>query len=41
MAFTTVAGKLGVQAYITKTSELDLSKPINLDGLTSLELVYL
>lgn len=41
MAFKTVAGKLGVQAYINKTSELDLSKPINLDGLTTLELVYL
>lgn len=41
IAFTTAAGKLGVQAYITKTSELDLSKPINLDGLTTLELVYL
>lgn len=41
IAFTTAAGKLGVQAYINKTSELDLSKPINLDGLTTLELVYL
>lgn len=40
-AFTTVAGKLGVQAYITKTSELDLTKPVKLDGLTTLELVYL
>lgn len=39
--FKTVAGKLGVQAYITKTSDLDLSKSINLDGLTTLELVYL
>ncbi|MEI7409910.1 DUF1120 domain-containing protein [Pectobacterium aroidearum] len=41
IAFKTVAGKLGVQAYITKTSELDLSKPVKLDGLTTLELHYL
>jgi hypothetical protein len=30
-----------VQAYINKASELDLTKPIALDGLTTLELVYL
>ncbi|WP_052238877.1 DUF1120 domain-containing protein [Pectobacterium brasiliense] len=41
VAFKTVAGKLGVQAYITKTSDLDLSKPVKLDGLTTLELHYL
>ncbi|MDG0798616.1 DUF1120 domain-containing protein [Pectobacterium punjabense] len=41
IAFKTVAGKLGVQAYITKTSELNLSKPVKLDGLTTLELHYL
>ncbi|MFC0227268.1 DUF1120 domain-containing protein [Serratia aquatilis] len=41
IAFTTLAGKLGVQAYINKTSELDLTKPVVLDGLTTLELVYL
>ncbi|MEQ9899428.1 DUF1120 domain-containing protein [Pectobacterium punjabense] len=41
VAFKTVAGKLGVQAYITKTSELDLSKPVKLDGLTTLEMHYL
>jgi hypothetical protein len=41
IAFTTLAGKLGVQAYINKASELDLTKPIALDGLTTLELVYL
>jgi len=40
-AFTSLAGKLGVQAYITKTSELNLTKPVKLDGLTTLELVYL
>ncbi|MHA7845306.1 DUF1120 domain-containing protein [Serratia sp. D1N4] len=41
IAFTTLTGKLGVQAYINKTSELDLTKPVALDGLTTLELVYL
>ncbi|MHA7845305.1 DUF1120 domain-containing protein [Serratia sp. D1N4] len=41
VAFTTLAGKLGVQAYINKASELDLTKPVVLDGLTTLELVYL
>jgi len=41
IAFTTLTGKLGVQAYINKASELDLTKPIALDGLTTLELVYL
>jgi type 1 fimbria pilin len=41
VAFTTLAGKLSVQAYINKSSELDLAQPITLDGLTTLELVYL
>jgi len=41
IAFTTLAGKLNVQAYINKASELDLTKPVKLDGLTTLELVYL
>lgn len=41
IAFTTLSGKLGVQAYINKASELDLTKPVKLDGLTTLELVYL
>lgn len=41
VAFTTLAGKLNVQAYINKASELDLTKPVKLDGLTTLELVYL
>lgn len=39
--FTTLASKLTVQAYIGKSSELDLTKPIALNGLTTLELVYL
>ena len=41
IAFTTLTGRLGVQAYINKASELDLTKPIALDGLATLELVYL
>jgi len=30
-----------VQAYINKASELDLTKPVILDGLSTIELVYL
>lgn len=41
IAFTNLSGKLSIKAYINKTSELDLSKPVKLDGLTTLELVYL
>ncbi|MEG5569404.1 DUF1120 domain-containing protein [Enterobacter bugandensis] len=41
VAFTNMTGKLGVQAYINKGSELDLSKPVTLDGLTTIELVYI
>lgn len=41
VAFTTMTGELMVQAVINKASELDLSKPIALDGLSTLELVYL
>lgn len=41
VAFTTLAGKLGAQAYINKASELDLTKPVRMDGLSTLELVYL
>ena len=41
IAFTVLTGKLNVQAYINKASELDLTKPVKLDGLTTLELVYL
>jgi hypothetical protein len=33
--------KLGVQAYINQRSQLDLTKPIHLDGLTSIEVSYL
>lgn len=41
IAFENMAGKIAAQAYINKKSELDLSKPVVLDGLTTLELVYL
>ncbi|AZD55534.1 Beta-fimbriae probable major subunit [Pseudomonas chlororaphis subsp. aurantiaca] len=41
IAFTTLAGKLGVQAYINHSSNLDLTKPVALNGLTTIELVYL
>ncbi|MEG5569403.1 DUF1120 domain-containing protein [Enterobacter bugandensis] len=41
IAFTNMTGKLGVQAYINKGSELDLTKPVTLDGLTTIELVYI
>lgn len=41
VAFTNLTGKLGIQAYIRKSSELDMSKEITLDGLATIELVYL
>ncbi|TNV09879.1 DUF1120 domain-containing protein [Buttiauxella sp. B2] len=41
VAFKVLAGKLGVQAYINKASALDLTHVIHLDGLTTLEVVYL
>ncbi|AZD55527.1 Beta-fimbriae probable major subunit [Pseudomonas chlororaphis subsp. aurantiaca] len=41
LAFTTLAGKLEVQAYLNYSSLLDLTKPVALDGLTTIELVYL
>lgn len=40
-AFTTMSGKLKAQAYINKSSELDLTQPVTLDGLSTIELVYL
>lgn len=39
--FTTMSGKVSAQAYINKTSDLDMTKPINIDGMISLEMVYL
>lgn len=41
VAFTALSGELSVQAYINRTSELDLRQPVVLDGLTTIELVYL
>lgn len=41
IAFKALAGKLAVQAYINKASELDLTHAIHLDGLTTLEVFYL
>lgn len=41
LAFNTMNVKLGVQAYINQRSQLDLTKPIHLDGLTSIEVSYL
>lgn len=41
VAATTFGAKLNVQAYINKASELDISKPVALDGLTTIDLFYL
>ncbi|CAI1827695.1 DUF1120 domain-containing protein [Serratia quinivorans] len=41
LAFKTLASSLDVQAFINKASELDITKPIHLDGLATLELIYL
>ena len=41
VAFKTLSTTLDVQAFINKASELDITKPIQLDGLATLELIYL
>jgi type 1 fimbria pilin len=41
IALKALAGTLSVQAYINKASALDMTKPTKLDGLATLELVYL
>ena len=41
VAFKAMTGKIGVQAYINKKADLDVTKSIILNGLTTLELVYL
>ncbi|MEX3242017.1 DUF1120 domain-containing protein [Serratia quinivorans] len=41
LTFTTLNATLGIQAYINKVSELDLTQAVNLDGLTTIELEYL
>lgn len=38
---TTATFPLIIKGYINKASELDISKPIKLDGLTNIEMVYL
>ncbi|KTS32429.1 DUF1120 domain-containing protein [Pantoea dispersa] len=40
-AFITASFPLIIKGYINKASELDISKPIKLDGLTNIEMVYL
>jgi len=40
-AFTVLNGQLEVQAYINKSESLDLSSAIQLDGQTTIEIVYL
>ncbi|MEN5017006.1 DUF1120 domain-containing protein [Erwinia sp. Eh17-17] len=41
VAFTVFSGQLSVQAYINKGSALDLTQPVHLDGLSTLEMYYL
>jgi hypothetical protein len=41
VAFTNLSGKLGVQAYLNEKSAFNLNTTVQLDGLSTLELVYL
>ncbi|WP_312629318.1 DUF1120 domain-containing protein [Scandinavium sp.] len=41
VAFTTLTGTILTQPVINKASELDLTKVINLDGLVSIQVLYL
>lgn len=41
VAVTNVTSTISVQAYLNKGSELDLSHDITIDGLTTIEMVYL
>ncbi|KJV48821.1 hypothetical protein VH86_08435 [Pantoea sp. BL1] len=41
VAFTNLSGKLGVQAYLNEKSAFDLTNTVQLDGLSTIELVYL
>ncbi|MCU4369590.1 DUF1120 domain-containing protein [Acinetobacter courvalinii] len=41
VAMTNLAAELEVNAYLNKASELDLTKVVNLDGLATIEVVYL
>lgn len=40
-ALKNLASTLSVQAYINKASALDMTKPVKLDGLATIEVVYL
>lgn len=40
-SFTSIAGTLSVGAVVNKSSELDLSEAITLDGSATLEIIYL
>lgn len=40
-SFENMSAILSIRAYLNKTSELDVSKPIKLDGATSIEMLYL
>lgn len=41
LALSALAAELEVSAYLNKPEELDLSQPVALDGLTTIEVVYL
>lgn len=41
ISFKTMVARLVIRAYINEPSSLDLTKPIKLDGLATLELMYL
>lgn len=41
VALTTLTGTLSIQAGINKASALDLTKPVTLDGLATLQVYYL
>lgn len=40
-AFESMTGKITVKPYINKLSELDVTKPIKMDGLSVIEMIYL
>lgn len=41
VAITNLSAKFAVQAYLNNTTELDTNSAVQLDGMTTLELVYL
>jgi len=41
VSFTNLAGKLDVHAYINKTTDLDITHAFALDGMTTIEIIYL